>query len=267
MHTIQLGDQGEAVRALQTALQAAGFPPGLLDGEFGAGTEAAVLGYQRSQRITLADGRAGPETLRALHLPVPLSSLAPSAIERFDVQVVARMFPSAPLAHIQTYLPYVLDAMQVMPDRTMLLMALATIRAETAGFEPIDEGVSRYNTSPRGHAFDLYDNRHDLGNRGAPDGASYRGRGFVQLTGRLNYVLYGGRLGLPLAEQPELANLPRHAARLLACFIGDHERAIRQAVQDNDLRTARRLVNGGSHGLEAFADAWRIGEAYVPDAD
>jgi peptidoglycan L-alanyl-D-glutamate endopeptidase CwlK len=35
-------------------------------------------------------------------------------------------------------------------DKKMVLMALATIAAETAGFKPIDEGISRFNTfSPR----------------------------------------------------------------------------------------------------------------------
>jgi peptidoglycan L-alanyl-D-glutamate endopeptidase CwlK len=33
----------------------------------------------------------------------------------------------------------------------MILMALGTIRAETASFEPISEGQSRFNTSPGGH--------------------------------------------------------------------------------------------------------------------
>jgi len=51
-------------------------------------------------------------------------------------------------------------------DKDMVLMGLATIRAETAGFEPISEGKSIFNTSPGGHPFNLYDNRKDLGNRG-----------------------------------------------------------------------------------------------------
>ena len=54
-------------------------------------------------------------------------------------------------------------------------MAIATIRAETAGFEPISEFKSRFNTSPQGHPFDLYDSRKDLGNCGAPDGTNFKG--------------------------------------------------------------------------------------------
>ena len=36
----------------------------------------------------------------------------------------------------------------------MVLMALATIRAETESFEPISEGKSKFNTSPGGRPFD-----------------------------------------------------------------------------------------------------------------
>ena len=43
-------------------------------------------------------------------------------------------------------------------------MALATIKAESAGFAPISEGKSKWNTSQGGEPFDLYDFRTDIGN-------------------------------------------------------------------------------------------------------
>jgi len=62
---------------------------------------------------------------------------------------------------------------------------------------PISEFKSKFNTSPNGHPFDLYDNRRkDLGNQGKPDGKRYRGRGFIQLTGRFNYNKHGKAIGL-----------------------------------------------------------------------
>jgi len=79
-------------------------------------------------------------------------------------------------------------------------MALATIRAETESFHPINEGLSKFNTSPGGHPFDLYDHRTDLGNQGKGDGAKYRGRGYVKLTGRFNYQNYGAALGVRKAS-------------------------------------------------------------------
>jgi peptidoglycan L-alanyl-D-glutamate endopeptidase CwlK len=145
----------------------------------------------------------------------------------------------------------------------MVLMALGTIRAETGRFEPISEGISKFNTSPGGRPFDLYDNRADLGNRGAPDGAAFKGRGFIQLTGRANYQKFSAKLGLgdDLINNPDLANDPDIAAKLLAAFLKDKEDRIRQALSADDLKTARKLVNGGSHGLQDFTDAFQKGES------
>jgi peptidoglycan L-alanyl-D-glutamate endopeptidase CwlK len=258
--TLHAGHRGPAVRRLQRMLRAAGFDPGLIDGDFGVGTEAALIAFQRSSGL-LPDGVAGPRTLHALGLAT--TPELPSAIDRFSVQVTARMFPGAPLGRIKAYRPLVLDAMaaQALHDRAMLLMALATIRAESAGFAPVDEGRSRHNTSPNGHPFDLYDQRRDLGNTGPPDGERYKGRGFVQLTGRFNYTLYAERTGETLVDEPARANEPAIAAALLALFLKDKEAQIKQALLEHDLARARRLVNGGSHGLAAFTDAWAIGEA------
>jgi putative chitinase len=126
--------------------------------------------------------------------------------------------------------------------------------------------LSRFNTSPGGRPFDLYDNRtRDLGNQGPPDGADFRGRGFVQLTGRANYASYGAMIGLgdQLVRRPQDAADPDIAAQLLAAFIGSKEREIKQALLHDDLAGARRLVNGGSHGLDRFTDAYRIGQALL----
>lgn len=257
---LQLGMRGADVKALQKRLQAKGFSPGAADGLFGHGTEAALLAFQRSEGL-LADGIVGPRTRAALEggKPAPL----PDATRGLDAAAVSRMFPFTPLGNIKRNLPFVLGALRraALHDRPMVLMALATIRAETESFEPIAEGRSRFNSSPDGHPFDLYDNRADLGNRGAPDGERYRGRGYVQLTGRHNYGKYGGRIGLGdrLLKEPELACDPRVAADLLAAFLGEREREIKEALLEDDLRRARRLVNGGSHGLERFTAAYQAG--------
>jgi putative chitinase len=260
---LRLNSSGPEVTALQQALQAAGFNPGAIDGSFGPGTEAAVLAFQRSQGIA-ADGMVGPNTATALGLAAIPS--VPSAVAGVSVQVVSQMFPVTPIGNIKANLPPVLDALVAasLPDKAMVLMALGTIRAETESFVPISEGQSRFNTSPSGHPFDLYDNRRDLGNTGAPDGANFRGRGFVQLTGRANYASYASEISVDLVANPELANDPQVAAKLLARFLGDREDQIREALAVNDLATARRLVNGGSNGLDRFTDAFNRGMQLIP---
>jgi putative chitinase len=191
-----------------------------------------------------------------------------SLIPDITVEIATRMLPSAPRANVERNLPLVLNALVAsdLADKAMILMSLATIRAETGSFLPISEGQSHFNTSPGGHPFDLYDSRADLGNQGPPDGELFKGRGFIQLTGRANYALHGNAIGMghQLVTNPDLANHPDIAARLLASFLKTNEQKIRAALAVDDLRKARRLVNGGSNGLDAFEAAYRTGLPLVP---
>ena len=264
MTIIKRGMKGGEVRALQQALRAQGFDPGLIDGDFGGGTEAALLAFQKSEGL-LSDGVAGPRTLAALGLAA--SAELSQVLPQVTVQLVGQMFPATPVGNIKTHLPPVLQALagRGLGDRPMVLVALATIRAEAEPFLPLEEGLSKFNTSPNGHSFDLYDHRRDLGNQGPPDGASYKGRGFVQLTGRHNYRRYGPMLSTPadLERFPSLAAAADIAAELLALFLGDRELQIKDALMHGNLMAARRLVNGGSHGLDRFSDAYRRGDALL----
>ena len=169
---------------------------------------------------------------------------------------IADAFPGAPLANIRQHWPHVRNALQDarLESAMIVAYALGTIAAETAGFEPISEGKSKYNT--KAAPFDLYDNRASLGN-GPGDGARYKGRGFVQLTGRDNYRRYGARIGANLEDEPSKANDPAIAAQLLALFIADREMAILAALKASDFAQARRAVNGGTHGLDRFRNAYR----------
>ena len=177
------------------------------------------------------------------------------------------MFPGVAVTNIETNLPFVMSALtaSALDDKNMVLMALATIRAETGNFTPLSEFQSRFNTAPGGPPFGLYDNRKDLGNLGPPDGANFKGRGYIQLTGRSNYQIHGAAIGLgnQLVDNPSLANQPNIAAKLLASFLKSKEARIRSALAQNDLATARKLVNGGSHGLPEFTQAFNIGKTVI----
>jgi peptidoglycan L-alanyl-D-glutamate endopeptidase CwlK len=121
------------------------------------------------------------------------------------------------------------------------------------------------NASPGGKPFDLYDRRTDLGNSQPGDGAKYKGRGYIQLTGKENYLIHGQAIGMGtgLLVDPDKANVPDIAACLLASFLGGKERQIKEALLRNDLATARRLVNGGSNGLDRFEDCYRRGDGLL----
>jgi peptidoglycan hydrolase-like protein with peptidoglycan-binding domain len=64
---LELGDRGERVRGLQTALAVLSMYGGGLDGEFGASTGAAVVAFQAASGLQ-ADGVVGPLTTDALLL-------------------------------------------------------------------------------------------------------------------------------------------------------------------------------------------------------
>lgn len=266
------GDSGPEIIKLQEKLLAAGFNPGVPSGAFDVATEIALKAFQKSHDL-LDDGKAGEKTLAVLNTfgtgdPVALPTLIGKPIpERFTVAVVRQMFPATPVKNITANLPFVLQALQdvELADKNMILMALATIRVETEGFEPISEFKSKFNTSPGGHPFDLYDNRKDLGNLGRPDGDSFKGRGFIQLTGRANYKQHGAAIGLgnDLVDKPDLANDPAIAAKLLASFLKAKERRIKVALLARNFKEARRLVNGGSHGLSKFRETFLKGEALI----
>ena len=89
----------------------------------------------------------------------------------------------------------------------------------------------------------------------------------MQLTGRANYITFSAKLGISteLADNPEKANDQTIAAQLLALFLKDKEEKIREALDSDDLKKARRLVNGGSHGLSDFTDAYQIGNRVLPE--
>ncbi|MFZ4285720.1 C1 family peptidase [Variovorax sp. HJSM1_2] len=264
-HLIFMGDSGPDVEKLRKALadalgaDAALFPAlkktsGPVDEAF----DAAIRRWQGGVGI-IADGIVGPygQNLLGLTAPAPMAFTPP-----LNVGNVSQLFPATKSANIARYLPYVMAALGSagIADQAMVLGALGTIRAETEGFVPISEFQSRFNTPPQGPAFSLYDHRGDIGNKAAGDGARFRGRGFVQLTGRSNYRTYGQRIDYPLENDPDRANAPEVAAVLLAQFLADKATKFRAALAAGDLRAARRLVNGGSHGLVSFSDVFERAE-------
>jgi putative chitinase len=63
-----------------------------------------------------------------------------------------------------------------------------------------------------------------------------------------------------LIADPEQANEPRTAAKLLAAFLKRAELRIKQALAVGDFADARRAVNGGTFGLDQFTKSYQTGE-------
>ncbi|VTU38162.1 putative chitinase [Variovorax sp. PBL-H6] len=237
------------------SLQASGTP---IDEDF----DAAIRRWQAGVGL-IGDGVVGPRC----QLLLDLLAIDANKFELvLNVGHVSRLFPATKPANIARYLPYIEAALGVaeLTDRAMILCALGTIRAETEGFVPIAEAPSKFNTPPGGAPFSLYDTRTALGNSRPGDGERYRGRGFVQLTGKDNYTRYGQRIGVPLDQVPDRANAPEVAAVLLALYLSDKATKSRAAIRAGDFAQARRLVNGGAHGLDRFKDVFERAAAVWP---
>lgn len=119
--------------------------------------------------------------------------------------------------------------------------AMATIRVETAKtFKPIEEYASGAQ----------YEGRKDLGNDVPGDGMKFKGRGYIQLTGRFNYETYTHKLGKDLICNPVLALDPQNSAVIFARYFKD--RGCNVACNNQDWTKVRKLVNGGTNGLTEF---------------
>jgi hypothetical protein len=128
-------------------------------------------------------------------------------------------------------------------DLRHLAYMLATAFHETARkMQPITEHGQR-------SYFDRYDGRKDLGNTVKGDGYRFRGRGYVQITGRRNYHLASQKLGVDFVASPERALEPALAAAIM--FLGMSEGWFTgKELSDylnasrTDWTNARRIVNG-----------------------
>ena len=225
---------------------------------------ANLSAFQRAHGV-IADGMVGPYNWRLLQQAKTGKSAA-GWLGKLPPEVLAKVFPFTSRKNLQIYAPYVLAALEDAgygPDTAngvlMCKAALATIRAESEGFEPISEFVSRFNTPPpgaQGGPFSLYDApsaiAKKLGNTSLGDGARFKGRGFIQLTGRENYTRLGKLIELPLDQRSFLANLPEAAAVLLAVFLKNKAVAILAAMKAG-IVNIRTGLNGHLSIEEALA--------------
>jgi peptidoglycan L-alanyl-D-glutamate endopeptidase CwlK len=214
-------------------------------------------------------------------------------LERIDARAVQQWYPQASSANVKKYVPYVFSALRRAKwnnDRDLIAYVFATIAAENEQFAPSAEVVAikgKYaNTLNTSRPFGRYDEdiatAIKLGNsiyggldsirlhemHGDPvtdykNGELYRGRGFIQLTGRASYRKYGEAIGVgdDLEIHPEKAGDPELASLLLVAYLKPAEPTIKNCINRGDLRCARKVVNTAALGLDRFTNVFRKAQA------
>ncbi len=123
-----------------------------------------------------------------------------------------------------------------------------------------ESGRLRYTREVWGptRAQQRYEGRADLGNVQPGDGYRFRGRGLVQLTGRLNYRAASAGMraegyDIDFEERPDLVAEEPWAALVAGWYWA--QRGLNAVADRDDARTITRKINGGYNGL---ADRMRL---------
>lgn len=155
-------------------------------------------------------------------------------------------------------LTYLIDNLakdfNVVADPRQVAYMLATTKWETVhSFNPVTElppkSIAGDAAKVEAYFNEKYSSRTDLGNTEATDGFSYRGRGYVQITGRANYKRFGGIVGVDLETTPDAALNPETAYTIMTSgmrqglFTG---KSLSDYITDDktDYVNARRIING-----------------------
>ena len=100
----------------------------------------------------------------------------------------------------------------------------------------------------------IYALKNGNGDVASADGYRYRGRGFLQVTGRANYRTIGTLVEMPLEAQPDLLADPSAAAEAAAKYW--ILRKINTAADADDVGIVTQLVNGRGRLHQAQRQAW-----------
>lgn len=108
--------------------------------------------------------------------------------------------------------------------------------------------VGRYDRNPEAIANRVYANRMGNGPEESGDGWRFRGRGLIQLTGRVNYEKCGAGLNIDLMADPTYLETPEGAARSAGWFW--YVNRLNTLADAGDIKTMTKKINGGYIGLD-----------------
>jgi putative chitinase len=165
----------------------------------------------------------------------------------FTEDQLKQIMPTLPAARREMYLPFLSVAMETYEIDNALRAAafLAQLAHESGELKFMEEIWGPTAQQKR------YEPPSDLaarlGNTEPGDGARFKGRGPIQITGRFNYRKYGDLLGVDLVEMPELAATPQIAFAIAGLFW--QKNGLNALADRQDFTTITKRINGGLNGL------------------
>lgn len=265
---LKIGSKGEDVKKLQRKL-------GLVaDGDFGPKTENAVKAWQTTNGL-VTDGIVGDTTwVKMFGSEQPLN-IPPSA---FNLEKLRGHIPDSVILQIP-------ECAQKFNISNVLRLThfLAQCSHESGGFAAVSENLNysadgllklfgvyftpelakSYAFKPEMIASRVYGNRMGNGDEASKEGWKFRGRGYLQVTGKENYKRLGSFLGVDLITNPELVATTYPLSSAGYFFDSNKLWALCDMGSTDDIVTmVTKRVNGGvnglAHRLSEFKKFWSL---------
>jgi putative chitinase len=262
---LKKGDNNENVKLMQQKL---GIEPAVTN--FGPKTEAAVKAWQSANGLT-ADGIVGPATWAKImgegaSVPTPIVSAPIAPVGGLKLDKLKGHIPDAVIAMI----PDTADKFQI---NTPLRLAhfLAQCGHESGGFKatqenlnysakglagifkkyfPTEAAATPYARQPQKIASKVYGGRMGNGPESTGEGYKFRGRGYIQLTGKENYTAFGKSIGEDMTVNPDVV-ASKYALLSAAWFFSKNglHKIADEGASDTVVTKITKRVNGGTIGL------------------
>jgi putative chitinase len=225
----KIGSNGDVVKQIQLKLGITS------DGNFGPGTEKSVKEWQTKHGLT-PDGIVGPTTLEKMGITsVIKEDIHISPVVGLSIEKLKGKVPDSVLSQI--------------PDTAIKFNITTNLRlAHFLSQCAHESGDWKYRLEiASGKA---YEGRKDLGNIHEGDGVRFKGRGYIQLTGRGNYGRFSKFIGEDCVENPDLvAN--KYPLASAAFFFNSNKlwTICDKGFDDATVTSVTKRVNGGTNGL------------------
>ena len=259
---LKKGDNNEQVKQLQVKL---GVDP---VGNFGPKTEEAVKKYQASNGL-VADGIVGDVTWNKIMGTVPTVSAAPVVVvppSSFKLDKLKGHIPDAVLAQIPDT-----AAKFNITNPMRLAHFLAQCGHESGGWKATSENLNysskglmgifkkyfptlalaeQYARKPIAIASRVYGGRMGNGAEPTQDGYKFRGRGYIQLTGKDNYSAFDKFVPEDILANPDLV-ATKYPLMSAAWFFNKNGlwTICDRGADDATVTAVTKRVNGGTIGL------------------